>query len=89
MAVEYAEAELGRYTGDKKWTMALELLDKLGFDIDSDEVIAALKAKWLELNLAQVAAGVKDVIVDSGTDTNAGNDTDDDTSQTEETTETE
>jgi len=68
VAVEYAEAMLGRYTGDEKWEMALGLLKKLGFDIDSDEVIAALKAKWLELNLAQVAAGVKETVVSTATE---------------------
>lgn len=67
-AVEYAEAMLGRYTGDQKWRMAVGLLEKLGFDVYSDEVIAALKAKWTELNLAQIAAGVKDAIDDTGGD---------------------
>ncbi len=61
-AVEYAEAMLGRYTGDQKWQMAVELLDKMGFDVNSDEVVAALKAKWRELNLAQIAAGVKEAV---------------------------
>ncbi len=61
-AVEYAEAMLGRYTGDQKWQMAVGLLDRLGFDVDDEAVIAALKAKWTELNLEQIAAGVKDAV---------------------------
>ncbi len=61
-AVEYAEAQLGRYTGDEKWSLALSLIDKLGFDISDETVVAALKAKWKELDLAQVAAGIKDTL---------------------------
>lgn len=61
-AVEYAEAELGRHTGDEKWKLALSLLDKLGFNIDDETVVAALKAKWQELDLAQVTAGIKDTL---------------------------
>ncbi len=65
MALEYAEALLWRYTGDEKWKMALGLLKELGFDVDSDEVIAALKAKWLEMDLAQMVAGVKKTITEN------------------------
>lgn len=61
-AVEYAEAELGRHTGAAKWDMALTLLNKLGLDIDDETVVAALKAKWQELDLEQVAAGVKETL---------------------------
>lgn len=40
--------------------LALSLLDKLGFHIHDETVVAALKVKWQELDLAQVAAGIKD-----------------------------
>ena len=59
-AVEYAEAMLGRLNGEAKLKLALEVLKDKGWDIDSDAVVQAVKAKWLELNLAQVGAGVKD-----------------------------
>ena len=62
VAVEYTEAVVGRYHGDEKWQLALTLLESKGWDIHSNEVIEALKAKWQELNLAQVAAGVKKVL---------------------------
>ncbi len=41
--------------------LALSLLDKLGFHIHDKTVAAALKAKWQELDLAQVA-GIKDTL---------------------------
>jgi hypothetical protein len=31
-----------------------------GFDVDSNEVIAALKAAWETLDLQQITAGVKE-----------------------------
>ncbi|MEA4928522.1 MAG: hypothetical protein VB104_07575 [Candidatus Limiplasma sp.] len=59
MAVKYAEAELGRYTGEEKWKLAIALMQAKGFDVDSEEVIAALKAAWETLDLQQISAGVK------------------------------
>lgn len=59
MAVKYAEAELGRYAGEEKWKLAIALMKAKGFDVDSEEVIAALKAAWETLDLQQIAAGVK------------------------------
>lgn len=38
--------------------LALTIMESRGW-IKSDEVLQALKADWLELSLAQVAAGVK------------------------------
>lgn len=61
MAVKYAEAELGRYAGEEKWKLAIALMQAKGFDVNSDEVTAALKAAWETLDLAQIAAVVKDV----------------------------
>ena len=66
MAVEYAEAVVGRYNGDEKWKLALTLLESKGWNISSTEVITALKAKWQELDLAQVAAGVKSAVTGNG-----------------------
>jgi hypothetical protein len=60
IAVKYAEAELGRYTGEEKWELAIELMKAKGFDVDSNEVVAALKAAWETLDLQQISAGVKD-----------------------------
>ena len=62
VAVEYAEAIVGRYNGDEKWKLALTLLESKGWNINSTEVITALKAKWQELDLAQVAAGIKGAV---------------------------
>ena len=45
VAVEYAEAVVGRYNGEEKWQLALALLESKGWDIHSNEVIEALKAK--------------------------------------------
>jgi len=59
LAVKYAEAELGRYTGTEKWKLAIALMQAKGFDVDSDEVIAALKAAWETLDLDQIEAGIK------------------------------
>ena len=60
VAVKYAEAELGRYAGEEKWRMAIELMRAKGFDVDSDVVVAALKAAWETLDLAQITAGIKE-----------------------------
>ena len=65
VAVEYAEAVVGRYNGDEKWKLALTLLESKGLNINSTEVLTALKAKWQELDLAQVAAGVKEAVAEA------------------------
>lgn len=62
VALEYAEAVVGRFNGEEKLKLALTVLESKGWDIDSDTVLQAVKAKWLELNLAQVAAGVKEAV---------------------------
>lgn len=59
MAVKYAEAELGRYAGEEKWKLAITLMQAKGFDVNTEEVTAALKAAWETLDLQQIAAGVK------------------------------
>ncbi len=40
-AVEYAEATVGRLNGQIKWDIAEDMLKRLGYDINSTEVIAA------------------------------------------------
>ena len=62
VAVQYAEAIVGRFNGEEKLRLALTMLESTGWDIKSDEVLQALKAKWQELDLAQVAAGVKGAV---------------------------
>jgi hypothetical protein len=64
-AVEYAEAALGRYNGEDKLKMALAYLQRNGWNIESENVLAAVQAKWQELNLAQITAGVKEALTDT------------------------
>ncbi len=69
MAVKYAEAEIGRYNGNEKWKLALALMKSKGFDVNSEEVIAALQAAWETLDLQQITAGVKSATNDTATNT--------------------
>lgn len=59
IAVEAAEAAFGRYNGEEKWRAALESLKQKGFNINSEEVIAAVKAAWKQLDQKQLTAGEK------------------------------
>ena len=59
-AVYAAETLLGRYCGEQKWQMALEKMKSAGWNIDTEEVLDAIRAAWQELNISQVAAGVKE-----------------------------
>lgn len=63
-AVEYAEATIGRHNGLIKWDLAEEMLGKLGYDINSAEVVAAAKAAWMQLDISQYAAGIKQAITE-------------------------
>ena len=60
IAVEAAEAMLGRYLGEDKWKYALNRMKEMGFNIQSDVVLDALKAAWKQLDLKQLASGEKD-----------------------------
>lgn len=60
IAVEAAEAMLGRYLGEDKWQYALNRMKEMGFNIQSDVVLDALKAAWKQLDLKQLASGEKD-----------------------------
>ncbi len=62
VAVEYAEAVVGRFNGEEKLKLALTVLESKGWNVKSEEVLQAVKAKWQELDLAQVAAGVKGAV---------------------------
>lgn len=59
IAVEAAEAMLGRYLGEDKWKYALKRMKEMGFNIESDVVLDALKAAWKQLDLKQLASGEK------------------------------
>ena len=61
VAVEYAEGVVGRFNGEEKLQLALTIMESRGW-IKSDEVLQALKAKWVELDLQQISAGVKDAL---------------------------
>ena len=59
IAVEAAEAMLGRYLGEDKWKYALNRMEEMGFNIESEVVLDALKAAWKQLDLKQLASGEK------------------------------
>lgn len=59
IAVEAAEAMLGRYLGEDKWKYALNRMEDMGFNIESEVVLDALKAAWKQLDLKQLASGEK------------------------------
>lgn len=58
--VVYAvEALLGPKCGEQKWIEALNKMAELGYDVDVQEVVDALKAAWKQLDLQQMIAGEK------------------------------
>lgn len=59
IACQIAEALFGRGSGQKKWEWALWLLEKIGLNVDSEKVIAALQAAWESLNQKQIEMGLK------------------------------
>lgn len=59
IAVEAAEAMLGRYLGENKWAYALNRMKDMGFNIESEVVLDAMKAAWKQLDLKQLASGEK------------------------------
>ena len=65
MAVEYAEGVVGRFNGEEKLQLALTIMESRGW-VKSDEVLQAVKAKWVELNLQQITAGVKEAVGTGG-----------------------
>lgn len=70
--VKYAETKFGSGEGAEKFEFAFEwiqaklisfddLLQKVGLDINPEEITAAIKTAWYDLNVGQIAAGVKDI----------------------------
>lgn len=71
-AVKYAEAKYGSGEGEAKFEFAFNwieerlvefdvFLQKFGLDINPDEITAAIKAAWYDLNIGQIQAGVKEI----------------------------
>lgn len=50
---------MGRFNGEEKLFM-----ERRGWNINSNKALQALKVKWQELDLEQVAAGVKSVVTE-------------------------
>ena len=63
-AVEYAEVLIGRDGGAQKLEIATDFvvdrLARIGIKVDGEGIYAAIVAAWSKLNLAQIAAGIKD-----------------------------
>ncbi len=57
VAVEYAEAAVGRFNSEEKLQLALTMLESKGWNIKNDEMLQFVKAKWQELDLAQWLRG--------------------------------
>lgn len=64
IAVYAAEAVWGRGFGEEKLEAAIaradELLNRIGLDIDAEQVEAAIKAAWEDMNIGQIMAGIKE-----------------------------
>ena len=58
-AVRCAEAVMGRGQGEEKWNLAMEKLDRLGWNTEADQVRSALKAAWQILNMGMITSGEK------------------------------
>ena len=59
IAVNAAEAVIGRYNGAEKLQYALDVMKQKGYNVNSEKVINAIKAAWKELDLFMFASGVK------------------------------
>ena len=59
VAVNAAEAVIGRYNGTEKLQYALDVMKERGYNIESNAVINAIKAAWKELDLYMLASGIK------------------------------
>ena len=57
--VKCVEAVFGRGHGEEKWKTALEKMETLGWRVDCETVLDALRAAWETLDLSQRSAGVK------------------------------
>lgn len=59
IAVNAAEATIGRYHGKEKLEAAITYMSAHGFDVDTQKVMDALHQAWENLNNSQVAVGTK------------------------------
>ena len=59
-AVQAAEAIYVRGHGSDKLKEALEIMKNKGFNINTSEVMNALQAAWKQLDIDQIAAGIKE-----------------------------
>ena len=50
---------MGRGQGEEKWNLAMEKLDRLGWNTEADQVRSALKAAWQILNMGMITSGEK------------------------------
>lgn len=62
IVVNAVEAIMGGYGGEDKWRLALDKMKERGFDVDTEDVIDALKAAWKQMDISQMAAGVKEEV---------------------------
>lgn len=61
IVVNAVEAIFGRYVGDVKWDEAIKRMEGMGFVVDDQRVLDALKAAWKKLDMAQLAIGEKEI----------------------------
>lgn len=59
IAVQAAEALVGRYHGEDKLRNVMDQLASVGFNVDSQIVIDAVLAAWQRLNMDMISAGIK------------------------------
>lgn len=59
IAVNAAEATIGRYHGKEKLEAAINYMAAEGFNVDTDKVMDAINTAWTNLNNSQVAIGTK------------------------------
>lgn len=59
IVVNAAEALMGRGYGTEKWELALEWMNRRGFNVDAEKVEEALRAAWRKMNTEQLMAGEK------------------------------
>ena len=62
IVVDAVEQIVGRGFGVTKWNIAIQKMKDRGFDTNSDKVLDALKAAWIQLDLSQIAAGAKEAV---------------------------
>lgn len=61
LAVQSVEVLYKELDGAGKFKKALEMLGEKGFKTNADEVVAAIEQAWYNMNLDQIAVGMKKV----------------------------